>query len=143
MRTLLCKKYKLRFKILLKFCYVFTFLCVRNSNTVIKKWLTRFVEIAVRSSVPSRNKHKKKKGHQSENNIEPNTSFNEETKLFHCQTNGCATTAKCKYNIVKHLKSCYSVNKNRRKVADNNFCKGCGKEFSKMSNRPTFSTVSC
>ena len=34
-----------------------------NSNTVIKKWLTCFVEIAMYSSTSSRNKHKKKKGH--------------------------------------------------------------------------------
>ena len=32
------------------------------------------------------------------------------------------TNAKHKYNTVKHLKSCYSVNKNERKVADNKIC---------------------
>ena len=78
---------------------------------------------------------KKEKRHWSENNTDPDISFNEETKLFHCQTAGCATTAKYKYNIVKHLKLCYSPNKNQRKVADNKICKACRKEFSKMSNR--------
>ena len=56
-------------------------------------------------------------------------------KENYCQTPGCATTSKYKHNIVKHLKSCYSVNKNRGKGADNKICKACGEEFSKMSNR--------
>ena len=83
------------------------------------------------SSTSSRNKHKKKKGHQSENNKDPDISFNDETKLFHCQTTGCATTAKYKYNIVKHLKSCYSVNKNRRKKLITNFAKAAERNFPK------------
>ena len=89
----------------------------------------------VYSSILSRNKHEKKKGHWSEKNTDPDISFNEETQLFHCPTAGCATTAKYKYNIVKHLKSCYSVNKCRKKAADNKFCKACGKVFAKKSNR--------
>ena len=87
------------------------------------------------SSISSRNKHEKKKGQCSENNIDPDISFNEETKLCHCPTAGFATTAKYKYNIVKHLQSCYSVNKNWRKVADNKICKVYGKKFAKKSNR--------
>ena len=55
------------------------------------------------SSISSINKHEKKKIYWSENNINPDISFNEQTKLFHCQTAGCTTIAKYRYNIVKHL----------------------------------------
>ena len=89
----------------------------------------------VYSSISSRKEREKKNGHWSEYNIDPDISFNEETKSFHWQTAGCAATAKYKYNIIKHLKSCYSVNKNQRKVADNQIYKACEKEFSKTSNR--------
>ena len=60
---------------------------------------------------------------------------NEGTQLFQCPTAGCTTTAKYKYNIVKDLKSCYSVNKSRKRAADNKICKVCGKVFAKKSNR--------
>ena len=67
--------------------------------------------------------------------MDPDISFNEKTKLFHCQTVGCVKTAKYIYKIVKYLKSCYSVKKNRRKVADKKIWKACGKESFKMINR--------
>ena len=57
----------------------------------------------VYSSISSRKKREKKKGHWPENNIDPDISFNEERKLFHCQTAGCATIAKYKYNTVKQI----------------------------------------
>ena len=57
----------------------------------------------VYSSVSSRKEREKKKGHWSEYNIDPDISFNEETKSFHWQTAGCAVTAKYKYNIIKQL----------------------------------------
>ena len=105
-----------------------------HSNAVIKKWFTRVVKIAARCiQVYQVEIHEKKKGHWSENNVDPDISFNEETKLVHCQTADCPMTAKYKHNILKHLKSCYSVNKNRRNVADNKICKACRKKFSKMS----------
>ena len=40
-----------------------------------------------------------------------------------------------KYNIVKHLKSCYSVNIRKKSVAQNKICDICGKEFAQKSNR--------
>ena len=52
------------------------------------------------SSISSRHKNEKKKGHRSEKNIDPDISLNEETQLFHRPTAGCATTVKYKYNIV-------------------------------------------
>ena len=65
----------------------------------------------VYSSISSRNKHEKKKGHCSEKNTDPDVSFNEETQLCHCLTGGCATTAKYKYNIVSHVILSTSVGK--------------------------------
>ena len=50
-------------------------------------------------SISSKNKQR----HWSENNINRAISFSEETKLFYCQTAGCAAIAKYKYKIVKHL----------------------------------------
>ena len=88
-------------KVLLRFGL---FLYVCNSNTVIKKMVYPCCGNCskVYSGISSRNKHKWKKGHWSENNTGSDISFNEATKLFHCPTAGCATTAKHKYNIVKH-----------------------------------------
>ena len=89
------------------------FLYVCNSNTVIKTWFSLVAEISAKCI---------------------------QVYQVYCQRKllsnpCCATKAKYKHNIVKHLKSCYSVNKNRGKGADNKICKACGKEFSKMSNR--------
>ena len=117
------------------------FLYVCNSNTVIKKMVYQCCGDGSKmcSSISSSKIFEKKKGRWSENNIYSDITFNEETKLYHCQTAGCATNtntnAKYKYNIVKHLKSCYTVNKNERKAADNKICYAYGKEFSKMSYR--------
>ena len=71
-------------------------------------------------------------------NTDPDINFNEETQLLHCPTAGCATTAKYKYNIVKYLKSSYSVNKCRKRAADDKICKACGKVFAKTSNRDRY-----
>ena len=102
------------------------FLYICNSNTVITKmvYLCYGNCSKVYSSILSRNKYEKKEGHWPENNADPDISFNEETKLFHCPNAGCATTAKYKYNIVKHLNLCYFVNKNRGKVAKKSLRKG-------------------
>ena len=75
----------------------------------------------VYSSISSRNKLERKK--------DTGIGFNEETKLFHCPTAGCAKTPKYKYNI---------VNKNRRKVPDNKIFKSCGRELAKKSNRDRY-----
>ena len=82
----------------------------------------------------NRNKHEKAKGHWSENK-KTSIEFNEETSLFICPTAGCSTTSKYKSNIVKHLKSCYAVNRQRNSVAQKKICTVCGKEFAKKSNR--------
>ena len=125
--TLLKSSNKTCFQNIFKF-YVLTYFC---------KWFTGAVEITAKFiQVYEVEKHEKKKGHWSENHVDDDISFNKEKKLFRCQTAGCATTGKCKYNIVKHLKSCYSVNKNQRKVVDNKICRACGKEFKQiMANR--------
>ena len=56
-------------------------------------------------------------------------------KCLNVQQDGCITSAKYKYNIVKHLKSCYSVNIRKKSVAQNKICDICGKEFAQKSNR--------
>ena len=60
-------------------------------------------------------KNEKRKKDTGQNNIDPDIGFNEETKLFHCPTAGCAMSAKYKYNIVKQLKSCYSCQQESKK----------------------------
>ena len=52
-----------------------------------------------------------------------------------CPTINCTTTSKYKHNIIKHLKSCYIVNKNKKAVGDNRICSICNKVFAKKSNR--------
>ena len=97
------------------FLYFDLFPYVYNSNTVMKKKkIYPCCENCskVYSSISSRRKRGKKKEQWSENNIDPDISLNEETKWFHFETTGCATTGNYKYNIGKHLKSCYSVNNN-------------------------------
>ena len=85
------------------------------------------------STVFNPNKHEKLKGHwlQKKNVIE----FSKELSLFICATSGCSTTSKYKNNIVKHLKSCFAINRQRNSVADNKICPVCKKEFIKKSNR--------
>ena len=61
--------------------------------------------------------------------------FDSDLSLFVCPSAGCNTTSKYKYNIKKHLKSCYAINKQKDSVANNKICPDCGKEFLKKSNR--------
>ena len=61
--------------------------------------------------------------------------FNDATKVYRCPAVNCRTSSKYKHNILKHLKSCYQVNSNK-KVADNNkTCSISHKHFLKKSNR--------
>ena len=82
------------------------------------------------SSKFNRNKHEKIKGHSQEN-AKPirKIPFDRSTKLFSCPTIDCTTTSKYKDNIVKLLKSCYIVNRNKKAASDNKICHICNKEF--------------
>ena len=86
------------------------------------------------STVFNRNKHEKLKRHRlnKKNNV---IEFKKELSLFICPTAGSGTTSKYKNNIVKHLKSCFAINRQHNSVADNNICPACKKEFIKKSNR--------
>ena len=78
------------------------FLYVCNSNTVIKKMVYQCCGDGSKmcSNISSSKIFEKKKGRWSENNIYSDITFNEETKLYHCQTAGCANTKyKCKIQI--------------------------------------------
>ena len=64
------------------------------------------------------NKHEKSKGHA------PDTSNreihrDEKRELLKCPTTDCVTTSKYKYNIIKHLKSCRKVIKNKKGANEN------------------------
>ena len=75
----------------------------------------------------------RKKDHWSENNTVPDIGFNEETELFHCQTAGCAATAKYKYNnIVKKFEIMLLCHQESKKVADNKIYKAYEKDFLKF-----------
>ena len=73
------------------------------------------------SSAGNRNKHERAKEHGPDNKIirSTNISFDEETKMFKCPTDGCITSSKYKHNIVKHLKSCCRVNMHKISNAKN------------------------
>ena len=64
-----------------------------------------------------------------------NISYNEQTKLYSCPTTNCTTTSRYKHNIIKHLKSCYIVNKNKKAASKDKICSICSKSFLKKSNR--------
>ena len=86
------------------------------------------------STVFNRNKHEKLKRHwlNKKNNV---IEFKKELSLFICPTAASGTTSKYKNNIVKHLKSCFAINRQHNSVADNKICPACKKEFIKKSNR--------
>ena len=50
-------------------------------------------------------------------------------------TPNCKTLSKHKYEIVKHLKSCYEISKKKKSLADNKVCDVSKKTFAKKSNR--------
>ena len=55
--------------------------------------------------------------------------------MFKCPTINCTTTSKYNYNIVKHLKKCHKVRKNKKDANEKKVCSYCNKEFTKKSNR--------
>ena len=89
------------------------------------------------SSSYNHNKHERAKGHGPKNETtgSRNIPFDEETEMFTCPINGCTTSSKYKHNIVKHLKSCYDVNKYKKSAAQDKTCNICGKELARKSNR--------
>lgn len=84
----------------------------------------------------NRNKHERSKKHfQEDAKTIREIPFDRSTKLFSCPTIDCTTTSKYKDNVVKHLKSCYKVNMNKKAATDNKTCHICKKDFLKKSNR--------
>ena len=71
------------------------------------------------SIIFNQSKYENIKAHwsQKKNNV---IEFNKKLSLFICPTAGCSTISKYKNNIVKHLKSCFTINRQRNSVADNN-----------------------
>ena len=47
-------------------------------------------------------------------------------------TPNCKTLSKHKYEIVKHLKSCYEISKKKKSLADNKVCDVSKKTFAKI-----------
>ena len=84
------------------------------------------------STTANKNKHDKLKGHWSEKKCI--IEFDSNLSSFVCPSAGFNTTSKYKCNITKHLKSCYSINKQKDSVANSKICPDCGKEFLKKSN---------
>ena len=74
------------------------------------------------STIFNRNKHEKKKGHGPKDQ-KREIPYDAEQNLFLCPSAQCETSAKYKYNIVKHLKSCNKINK-----------KYCDKTFTRKSS---------
>ena len=84
----------------------------------------------------NRNKHERiKKHYQADERLTHNISYNEQTKSCSCPTTNCTATSRYKHNIIKHLKSCYIVNKNKKAASEDKICSICSKSFLKKSNR--------
>ena len=82
----------------------------------------------------NRNRHEKLKGHAPETSNRE-IPRDEKNELFKCPATDCATTSKYKYNIIKHLKICHKINKNKKGANENKICNFCSKVFTKKSNR--------
>ena len=80
------------------------------------------------------NKHEKLKGHAPATS-KREIARNEKSGLFKCPTTDCAAASEYKYNIIKHLKSCDKVNKNKEGANENKICSFCSKVFTKKSIR--------
>ena len=74
------------------------------------------------STKVNRNKHDRTKRHYQEAvRSTRDIPYNGATKLYSCSTANCTATSKYKHNIIKQLKSCYTVNKNKKSVNENKF----------------------
>ena len=69
------------------------------------------------STIFNRNKHEKKKGHGPKDQ-KREIPYDAEQNIFLCPSAQCETSAKYKYNIVKHLKSCNKINKKKKVIKD-------------------------
>ena len=57
--------------------------------------------------------------------------------MYTCPTLNCKTSSKYKYNIVKHLKSCYKISKKKKRYAKK-VCDVRKKTFAKKFNRDIY-----
>ena len=62
-------------------------------------------------------------------------SFNDATKVYICPTIDCRPSSEYERNIIKHLKSYYQVNSNKKVAGYNKTCSIYHKHFLKKSNR--------
>ena len=85
------------------------------------------------STIFNRNKHEKKKGHGPKDQ-KREIPYDAEQNLFSCPSAQCETSAKYKYNIVKHLKSCNKINKKKKVIKGRKNCKYCDKTFTRKSS---------
>ena len=82
----------------------------------------------------NRNKHERIKRYAPENVSSLGEILSDDSsRLFKCPTIHWTTTSKYKHNIIKHLKSCYIVNKNKKAAGDNRICSICNKVFAKKN----------
>ena len=68
----------------------------------------------------NRNKHERIKGHyQKAVRSARDIPHYGATKLYSCPTANCTATSKYNHNIIIHLNSCYTVNKNKKSAIEN------------------------
>ena len=84
----------------------------------------------------NRNKYERIKGHfHGDARPVREISFNDATKVYICPTVDCRASSEYEHNIIKHLKSCYQVNSNKKVAGYNKTCSIYHKYFLKKSNR--------
>ena len=76
----------------------------------------------------NRIKHEQTKAHYQEAvRSTREIPYNGVTKFYPCPTADYTATSKYKHNIINHLKSCYTVNKNKNSAKENKICSICNK----------------
>ena len=95
-----------------------------SCRTCIKKFSTN----------TNRNKHERLTGHGPKDNSKK-VPFDTDNGVYLCPTANCNTSASTKRSIMRHLKNCSTISKNRRKHEQNKVCKYCQKRFQKKFNR--------
>ena len=84
------------------------------------------------STTTNRNKQERPNGHGPQDTLRP-IPFDASRQMYTCPIPNYKT-CKYKYNIVKHLKSCYEISKKKKSLADNKVYDVCKKTFAKKSN---------